>query len=137
MKCILLGVSEETKGYRMFNPLTKKLIISRDVIFEENATWNWAADNTSNTLSWGANNDSIHEEELEEDEEQIGDDVAADTSEQIGDDVAAETSAADVAEPEAEEENENLPQAGVRNRRAPQWMEDYVMGANIAEEEET
>jgi len=51
MKCILLGVSEETKGYRMFNPLTKKLIISRDVIFEENATWNWAADNTSNTLS--------------------------------------------------------------------------------------
>jgi hypothetical protein len=51
-KCVLLGVSEETKGYRMFNPLTKKLIINRDVIFEENATWNWAEDNTSILLRW-------------------------------------------------------------------------------------
>jgi transposase InsO family protein len=35
VKCILLGVSEESKGYRLFNPITKKVVVSRDVIFEK------------------------------------------------------------------------------------------------------
>jgi hypothetical protein len=39
VKCILLGVSEESKGYRLFNPITKKLVVSRDVIFEEEKQW--------------------------------------------------------------------------------------------------
>jgi len=30
-KCILLGVSEESKAYRLYNPVSKKVIISRDV----------------------------------------------------------------------------------------------------------
>jgi len=34
-KCVLLGVSEESKTYRLYDPVTKKIIISRDVIFEE------------------------------------------------------------------------------------------------------
>lgn len=34
--CIFLGVSDEIKGgYRLFNPITKIFIISRDVMFEE------------------------------------------------------------------------------------------------------
>jgi hypothetical protein len=136
-KCVLLGVSEETKGYRMFNPLTKKLIISRDVIFEENATWNWAEDNTSILLRWGDNDDSIHEEELEEDEEQtqeqireIGDETGTGDAE-IGDEAGTGDA---VEEPEAEEQNEHIQAAGVRNRRAPHWMEDYVMGAGLSED---
>ncbi|TXG68000.1 hypothetical protein EZV62_009275 [Acer yangbiense] len=28
-------------GYRLYNPVTKKVIFSRDVIFEENESWNW------------------------------------------------------------------------------------------------
>lgn len=34
-KCIFLGVSEESKAYRLFDPKSKKIIISRDVKFEE------------------------------------------------------------------------------------------------------
>ena len=31
-----LGISDETKeGYRLFNPITKKIVISMDVVFEE------------------------------------------------------------------------------------------------------
>lgn len=34
-KCILLGVSEESKAYRLFDPVLQKVIISRDVVFED------------------------------------------------------------------------------------------------------
>lgn len=34
-KCVLLGYSEESKGYKMVEPMTNKIIISRDVVFEE------------------------------------------------------------------------------------------------------
>ena len=34
-KCVFLGYSEESKGYRLYSPTTKKVIISRDVVFEE------------------------------------------------------------------------------------------------------
>jgi len=39
--CVLLGISEESKAYRLYNPITKKIITSRDVVFEENKSWNW------------------------------------------------------------------------------------------------
>lgn len=33
--CIFLGVSEESKGYRLYNHVSKKVMVSKDVIFEE------------------------------------------------------------------------------------------------------
>ena len=39
--CILLGVSEESKAYKLYNPTDNKVIISRDVVFEEDKSWNW------------------------------------------------------------------------------------------------
>jgi hypothetical protein len=35
-KCIFIGYSETSKAYRIYNPITKKLILSRDVQFLEN-----------------------------------------------------------------------------------------------------
>ena len=32
---VLLGVSEESKGYRLFDPVAKRVVVSRNVIFEE------------------------------------------------------------------------------------------------------
>ena len=34
-KCIFVGYGERRMGYRLYNPITKKAIMSRDVIFEE------------------------------------------------------------------------------------------------------
>ena len=34
-KCILVGYSSESKGYRLYNPEQRKLIVSRDVKFNE------------------------------------------------------------------------------------------------------
>lgn len=38
-KCIFLGVSEHSKAYKLYNPITKKIIVRRDVIFDEEKTW--------------------------------------------------------------------------------------------------
>ena len=34
-KCVLLGVSEESKAYKLYDAVSKRIIISRDVVFEE------------------------------------------------------------------------------------------------------
>ncbi|XP_070042981.1 uncharacterized protein [Nicotiana tomentosiformis] len=33
--CVLLGVSEQSKAYRLYDPISQRIIISRDVMFEE------------------------------------------------------------------------------------------------------
>lgn len=44
-KSIFIGYSEESKAYRLYNPITKKYIISRDVEFEEEEAWDGSIDN--------------------------------------------------------------------------------------------
>jgi hypothetical protein len=39
VKCIFIGYSEEIKAYRCFDPLTNKLYVSRDVIFDEGGVY--------------------------------------------------------------------------------------------------
>jgi len=39
-KCIFTGYSETSKSYRLYNPISKKLILSRDVNFSGNQLWN-------------------------------------------------------------------------------------------------
>lgn len=38
VKCVFLGVSEESKAYRMFDPIFNKIIISRDVVYDEESS---------------------------------------------------------------------------------------------------
>lgn len=55
-KCVFLGVSEESKAYRLFDPETKRVVTGRDVIFEENQSWNWgrnSEDKAKDILIWG------------------------------------------------------------------------------------
>ena len=40
-KCIFLGYGDRIMGYKLYNPITKKVIMSRDVIFEEEEMWDW------------------------------------------------------------------------------------------------
>jgi len=38
-KCIFIGYGDRRMGYKLYNPITNKVIMSRDVIFEEDKTW--------------------------------------------------------------------------------------------------
>ncbi|KAG8496284.1 hypothetical protein CXB51_009218 [Gossypium anomalum] len=38
---ILVGYNSIKKGYRILDPSTKKVSVSRDVVFDEKASWNW------------------------------------------------------------------------------------------------
>ncbi|KAA3479827.1 Retrovirus-related Pol polyprotein from transposon TNT 1-94 [Gossypium australe] len=40
---VLFGYSSAKEGYRIYNPFTSKVIISKDVKFDERRIWNWTA----------------------------------------------------------------------------------------------
>jgi transposase InsO family protein len=40
-KCLFIGYCIQSKGYRLYNPNNGKIMVSRNVIFDENANWKW------------------------------------------------------------------------------------------------
>jgi len=128
-RCILLGVSDESKAYRLFNHVTKKVTVSRDVIFEEDAKWDWNLSTSEpNVLVWGEDGENSVDAGEDTDVEEA--DVAADneTAEEQ-DEVAVETVTPRVAAPS------ELGETSKRVRKEPAWMSDFVSGAEIGEEE--
>jgi len=61
-KCIFVGYGDRRMGYKLYNPITKKIIMSRDVIFEEDKTWQWNDDQEA--VKW-ISTDLILEDEVE------------------------------------------------------------------------
>ena len=41
---VYLGVEEGSKAYRLYDPNTRRIVVSRDVIFEEDVPWQWGAE---------------------------------------------------------------------------------------------
>lgn len=50
-KYIFIGYNLESKAYRLYDPISKKIIISRDVEFLENKLWDGLVDEFSSTSS--------------------------------------------------------------------------------------
>ena len=58
VKCIFIGYSNITKGYKLFNPATNEVIVSRDVEFNETEAWDWTVDEKKQMgVAW--NEDSV------------------------------------------------------------------------------
>lgn len=120
---MLLGVSEESKAYRLYNPLTKKIVVSRDVVFEENESWDWdksGKEIRSDVLEWGEKEEDTmaREEESESDEE---------NGEQVQDEGAVISSSSSGS---LDTEEDSLPEK--RNRMVPYWSKDYVTGEGLS-----
>ncbi|XP_048431181.1 uncharacterized protein LOC125473010 [Pyrus x bretschneideri] len=41
IKGVFVGYAKCEKGYRVFDPISTRLILSRDVVFDENSSWDW------------------------------------------------------------------------------------------------
>ncbi|KAE8689063.1 hypothetical protein F3Y22_tig00110944pilonHSYRG00016 [Hibiscus syriacus] len=39
---VFIGYDSNTKGYRMFDPKSKRVVVTRDVVFEEEKKWEWS-----------------------------------------------------------------------------------------------
>ena len=46
-KWIFVGYDEQYKAYKLFNPITKKFIVSRDFVFKEEESWDGNIDKTN------------------------------------------------------------------------------------------
>lgn len=65
-KMFLVGYQGESKNYRLFNPLTNKIIVSRDVIFNEKARYNKIKDEDDISFNVRLNNSSDNTNEHDE-----------------------------------------------------------------------
>ena len=136
-QCVLLGVSEESKAYRLYDPVSKKIVVSRDVVFEEDKCWNWGRSNEEvrlDVLEWGDSNEEGSEDEQGEDDAEEG--VAVEGRERE-DSLSSSESLGSLSESLGENsgvsgESSPSSQQG-RNRRVPFWMEDYVSGGEFSE----
>ncbi|CAL2229032.1 unnamed protein product [Prunus armeniaca] len=50
-KGVFVGYATCEKEYRVFDPLSKKLFLSRDILFDEEAAWNWEENSESISLN--------------------------------------------------------------------------------------
>lgn len=114
VKCVMLGVSEESKAYRLYNPNTQKIIISRDVVFGEDEGWDW-----SNGKDQHVTVDLEATKEIE--------------------DATPQASQNELPENDSLENNSSEPDEamtrGTRTRRAPGWLNDYVTREELIDEE--
>ena len=115
LQCVLLGVSHESKAYQLFDPATRRIIVSRDVSFEEDKGWNWgriAEEVKRDILVW---EDSVEgEEAFSESEEEVVEGIEA---------IVTDQEAEATTPTSIESSNEVAPvQAETRIRRAPPYL---------------
>ena len=142
--CVLLGVSDESKGYRLFDPIAKKIMVSKDVIFKEEEKWKWDEDTVQGPvvdLEWGDQNG----EEEEEDKNREGiNGEPSDVREISQNDVDGDLNlSAEGRRPVEDETVRNGVETGreervarqARERQPPIWLGDYFSGEDLQEDE--
>ncbi|KAG7561531.1 Zinc finger CCHC-type superfamily [Arabidopsis thaliana x Arabidopsis arenosa] len=124
LKCVFLGVSEGSKAYKMFDPVTKTVVVSRDVVFDEEHKWNWEMSCDEEAR------DILVIEEEERDAEQF---------ENITPEAVVDADIDANNEPQNATPTPNnvpSPQPQPRTRAPPRYLQDYERGDASTDEEE-
>jgi transposase InsO family protein len=103
-KYIFLGVSDKSKAYKLYSPSTMKIVISRDVIFDEEGTWSWNENDVKQNIPADFDDDEKWQQPMENEQDQ---------------DATQNVPVADLSALAAESQG---PQ---RDRRRPAWITDY------------
>ncbi|RVX12019.1 Retrovirus-related Pol polyprotein from transposon TNT 1-94 [Vitis vinifera] len=131
-------VSEESKAYRLYDPISQKIIISRDVVFEEDKNWDWDKKYEEAIvcdLEWGDDGKEATVNE-EESDSNLDADIEEDTEENNATATTTESDAAVTASDLLIQNRDNPSNSNAaRNRRPPAWTSDYETGEGLSEEE--
>ncbi|GAA0169316.1 transmembrane signal receptor [Lithospermum erythrorhizon] len=136
--CVLLGMNEGTKGYRLYNTKTKKIVVTKDVVFEEQKSWDWKSENEPEIeLQWEddvlAGDNMQHNQNGNDNENQAN---AGDQNTDSSSNTDSNNDNHDQGEATiTADSNQQVGQSSRRTHRKPAWMSDYVSGDGMSEDE--
>ncbi|CAA7024669.1 unnamed protein product [Microthlaspi erraticum] len=126
--CVLIGVRSESKGYRLYNPVSQKVVTSRDVVFKEEKGWDWEK------KSGETNEEQLIWEDCDAEMEQSEDaSLSQDTEEANPEN--GDPPSPDLPSPQAVTPDPQSFQVQ-RIRRQPAYLQSYTTGEELSEEEE-
>jgi hypothetical protein len=147
-KCVFLGVSDESKAWRLYDPVSKKILISKDVVFEEEEEWDWGRTEEEikqDTLEWEDEDESDGEDDQNNEENggtssdnsdsNLHDGMYEDNSESNTNNLGSSLTESPPNEPNPDTHGELTEGRSVRGRRAPSWMADYETGEGLFEDD--
>ena len=124
-KYIFLGVSNHSKAHKLYNPITKKIVISRDVIFYEESTWSWSSSTVGqkNLIDFDGENEGERQQSLQQTPAVC-----------VLENPSNGTSATDETSPTEARFDTAAGSHPQRVRMRPIWIEDYeVTGIDMSE----
>jgi transposase InsO family protein len=141
-KCVLLGVSDESKAWRLYDPISKKIIVSKDVVFEEEKGWDWGRSTEEikrDILEWGDEEDIVtdqNEELGETSTNNLSSSSGNSSNSNISNSSSNKSNSPTVSPPNepSSGDNELVEGRGMRERREPIWMEDFETGEGLSDD---
>lgn len=115
-----LGTEPGSKAYRLLNPSSKRIIVSRDVVFDEEKAWNWETPNTNDDGNTNSIVINVQSNEKEEETQGMNDNV---TNEEVDEDEEGDDGGI--------EEEQSQPRQSSRVSAKPSYLDDYILLAEI------
>ena len=134
---IHLGTEPGSKAYRLVDPTSRRIVVSRDVVFDEDKGWNWknVVPEISNikefTISFGEfgnrgidrSDDTLEEQQGKEGGEDNNNDAVATINGETQDDHEEDDT--------EEETSESFLRKSTRERKKPSYLDDYILLAEL------
>ncbi|GAU26945.1 hypothetical protein TSUD_06170, partial [Trifolium subterraneum] len=122
----VVRLSDESKAYKMYDPVNKKIIISEDVKFDENKQWNWDTKEIErhksvivDTYSETCSTSKLSDYENVAENDSVADDNDVNEA-------GADNTPQDEVVPDSEDDEVNEGTLGKRISRKPGYLEDFV-----------
>ncbi|GJT27321.1 retrovirus-related pol polyprotein from transposon TNT 1-94 [Tanacetum coccineum] len=150
-KCVFLDVSQESKAYCLYDPSSKRIVISRDMIFDEDVTWDWSKENQKAEELSIEDDEKVqgsqHENEDVEDSQNTPNTTQNSKNEagspdqgmsqtQTAHDVLNSPVSATTGNSQDQSVPATLPESSTRTQRPPVWMDDYYADEDPFNEDE-
>ncbi|GAU12447.1 hypothetical protein TSUD_229810 [Trifolium subterraneum] len=120
--CILLGISEESKAYKLYDPAKAKIVVSKDVKFDEASQWDWDNKKIAYTKKESTGNlidtEACPSSKLSDSDGDIDDHTSNTQEEDLQEEIV----------PDSEDSSDEVDETGLGKRvsRKPAYLEDYV-----------